>query len=73
MTGDEPTGSTGQDNLPEGEREAYWKGYNDYFSHRPSKSAYDPPAGYEKPYREGWDTRRLEEDEQLMREWTGLP
>lgn len=73
MAGDELTGSTVRGGRTEGEKEAYRKGYNDYGIPGFVKSVYAPPAGYEKAYKEGWHTRRSEEDEQLMREWTGLP
>ncbi len=73
MAGDDLTHSTLQDGQADGESEAYWKGYNDYGIPGFSKPVYTPPAGHEKAYKEGWNARRLEEDEQLLREWTGLP
>jgi len=73
VANDDLTGSIDHDWLPEEERKAYWEGYNDYVPQGVLKPAYNPPTGNEKAYREGWNTRRLEEDEQLLREWTGLP
>jgi hypothetical protein len=64
---------TGWNNLPEGERQYYLDGYNDCFSYRHTPFGYNPPAGHEKAYKEGWEARRSEEDEQIIREWTGLP
>jgi hypothetical protein len=71
--GDDSIFLTGWNNLPEGERQYYLDGYNDCFSYRHTPSGYNPPAGHEKAYKEGWEARRSEEDEQLLREWTGLP
>ncbi len=73
MAGDDLTRSTLRDGRAEGEREAYEKGYNDYGIPGFIKSVYAPPAGYENAYKEGWNTRRMEEDEELLREWTGVP
>jgi hypothetical protein len=73
MAGDDLTHSTLGDGPDEGEREAYEKGYNDYGIPGFIKSVYAPPVGYEQTYKEGWDTRRMEEDEELLREWTGVP
>ena len=64
---------TVRDNLSDGERQAYLDGYNDCFSYRHTPSGYNPPLGYEKAYQEGWEARKVEEDEQLIQEWTGLP
>ena len=72
MASDDLTRSGDPDGLTEEERAAYLKGYNDYVPQGIVSPAYDPPAGHGKAYREGWDARRLEEDERLLREWTGL-
>ena len=72
MAGDDLTGSTLQDGQAERESEAYERGYNDHGIPGFIKSVYAPPAGYERAYKEGWNTRRMEEDEELLREWTGV-
>lgn len=69
--GDDPIFVAGWNNLPEGERQYYLDGYNDRFSFRHAPSGYRPPAGHEQAYKEGWEARRSEEDEQLLREWAG--
>ncbi len=69
MAGDDPV----RDGKTERERESCRKGYNDYGIPGFIKPVYAPPAGYEKDYKEGWNTRRLEEDEHQLREWTRLP
>jgi len=66
------SGSIVSDIRPEEERKAYWKGYNDYLLIGVVEPSYEPPTGCEKAYKEGWETRRLEEDERLLQEWTGL-
>lgn len=66
------SGSIVSDILPEEKRKAYWKGYNDYLLIGVLEPSYDPPTGYEKAYKEGWETRRLEEDERLLQANVGL-
>ena len=69
--GDDTIFVAGWNNLPEGERQYYLDGYNDCLSSRHAPSGYRPPAGHERAYKEGWEARRSEEDEQLLREWAG--
>lgn len=71
--GDDTIFVAGWNSLPEGERQYYLDGYNDCFSFRHTPGGYRPPAGHEQAYKEGWEARRAEEDEQLLREWAGPP
>ena len=60
------------DSLSEEEKKAAWKGYNDYLLIGVLEPSYNPPTGYERSYKAGWEARRLEEDERLIRENVGL-
>lgn len=53
------------------EKQAYRQGNADYLALGVREDAYNPPAGYEQAYKAGWEARRTEEDEILMREWAG--
>ncbi len=66
--GDDSMFLTGWNNLPESERQAYLNGYGDYLSNR----RYNPPAGHEKAYEEGWKVRRQEDFEEQLRAMSGL-
>ena len=69
--GDDTIFVAGWNKLPEGERQYYLDGYNDCFSYRHTPFGYNPPLGYEKAYKAGWEARMREEDEERIREWTG--
>lgn len=53
------------------EAKAYRKGNADYLSLGVREVAYNPPPGHEQAYQKGWEDRRSEEDEILLREWSG--
>jgi len=52
------------------EKEAYWKGYNDYVKSGGMSNSnplteffhptYDPPSGHEEAYRAGWERAKQE-------------
>lgn len=63
--------STGWNKLREDTFQAYLDGYNDCFSYRHTPLRYNPPLGYEKAYKAGWEARMQEEDEEYIRGWTG--
>ena len=69
--GDDSIFSTGWNSLREDTFQAYLDGYNDCFSYRHTPLRYNPPLGYEKAYKAGWEARMREEDEERIREWTG--
>lgn len=69
--GDDPVFVAGWNKLREETFQAYLDGYNDCFSYRHTPLRYNPPLGYEKAYKAGWEARMSEEDQQLIREWTG--
>ena len=72
-SGDDQRDSIGQENRSAEEMQAHLDGYNDCFSYRHIPFGYKPTAGYEEAYKAGWNERMQEEDEQMIREWTGLP
>jgi hypothetical protein len=70
---DDSRGPAAPEKLSDVERQAFLDGYNDCVLYRHIPFGYKPTAGYEEAYREGWFARMQEEDEQRLREWTGLP
>lgn len=72
-SGDDRCDLIGQESRSAEERQAHLDGYNDCFSYRHIPFGYKPTAGYEEAYKAGWEERMQEEDEQMLREWTGLP
>ena len=70
---DDSRGPLTPENLSDVERQAFLDGYNDCVLYRHIPFGCKPTAGYEEAYMKGWYARMQEEDEQLLREWTGLP
>ena len=70
---DESRGPTTPENLSGIEQQAYLDGYNDCVLYRHIPFGCKPTSGCEEAYMLGWYARMQEEDEQLLREWTGLP